>query len=81
MYKIVELMKTHTGFSADSRFIDIGCGLGKPNLYVAQDPGVSFSYGIECEKDRYRLGLDNLHHILKAAKVDQTIEKIPLLGW
>ena len=73
MYKIVELMKTHTGFSADSRFIDIGCGLGKPNLYVAQDPGVSFSYGIECQKDRYRLGLDNLYHVIKAAKVDQTI--------
>ena len=50
MQKMVNLMKINTEFSADSRFIDIGCGLGKPNLYVAQDPGVSFSYGIEVER-------------------------------
>jgi hypothetical protein len=73
MQKIVNLMKINTEFSADSLFIDIGCGLGKPNLYVAQDPGVCFSYGIEVERERYNLGINNLHFVLKEAEVNQEI--------
>ena len=42
MQKMVDLMKLHTDFGPDSRFIDVGCGLGKPNLHVATDPGVAF---------------------------------------
>ena len=46
MQKVVNLMKEHCEFSTESCFIDVGCGLGKPNVHVAQDPGVEFSYGI-----------------------------------
>ena len=48
LQKIIDLMKAHTNFTAASRFIDIGSRLGKPNIHVAQDPGVQqFSFSIE----------------------------------
>ncbi|KAL9180130.1 hypothetical protein ACHAXT_008100 [Thalassiosira profunda] len=70
MQKMTNLMIEHTGLSSESRFIDVGCGLGKPNLHVAQYPGVEFSYGIEMEHVRWLLGMANLHHVLKVAKND-----------
>jgi hypothetical protein len=37
------------------RFIDIGAGLGKPNLHVAQDPCCRLSLGIELETIRWQV--------------------------
>ena len=73
MQKVADYLIKHTSLSKHSRFIDIGCGLGKPNLHVAQDPGVGFSFGIEVEKLRTNLGLFNLYHVLQAAKNDANI--------
>ena len=70
MQKMTNLMIEHTGLSKSSRFIDVGCGLGKPNLHVAQYPGVDFSYGIEMEHVRWMIGMSNLEHVLKSAKDD-----------
>ena len=70
MQKMTNLMIEYTGLSKDSRFIDVGCGLGKPNLHVAQYPGVEFSYGIEMEHVRWMLGMANLDQVLKAAQMD-----------
>lgn len=67
MQKMVDLMKVHTNFNENSRFIDVGCGLGKPNLHVAQDPGVQFSYGIEMERVRWLLGMCNLNKVFDEA--------------
>jgi len=67
MQKMVNLMKEHTDFSSKSRFIDVGCGLSKPNLHVMQDPGVEISYGIEMEEVRWLLGMHNLNQVMKAA--------------
>jgi len=68
MQRIVELMKKYADFNKDSRFIDVGCGLGKPNLHVAQDPQVEFSYGIEMEHVRWMLGLSNLNEVFSLKK-------------
>lgn len=85
MQKMIELMKIHTGLSNKSRFIDVGSGLGKPNMHVAQDPGVEFSYGIEMEKVRWILSMHNLHHVLKEAKLqsecEQHLAKESILGY
>jgi len=67
MQKMINLMKEHTGFDSSSRFIDVGSGIGKPNLHVTQDPGVAFSYGIEIEESRWLLGLNCLKGMLDAA--------------
>ena len=67
MQKMINLMKQHTEFSASSRFIDVGSGIGKPNLHVTQDPGVEFSFGIEIEESRFVLGLNCLKGVLDAA--------------
>jgi hypothetical protein len=85
MQKIVELMKTHTGLNQKSRFIDVGSGLGKPNLHVAQDPGVELSFGIEMEKVRWMLSMHNLHHVLKEAEIQiesqQDLPKESIIGY
>ena len=60
-------MKENCEFSTESHFIDVGCGLGKPNVHVAQDPGVEFSYGIDLIKTRWVLVMANLKNVLKAA--------------
>jgi hypothetical protein len=72
MQKMVNLMKEYTGLDTSSRFIDVGSGIGKPNLHVAQDPGVEFSYGIEVEVDRWVLGLNCLKGVLDAAHKQST---------
>lgn len=83
MQKMIDLMKIHTNFGPKSRFIDVGSGLGKPNLHVAQDPGVEFSYGIEMEHVRWMLGMSNLKTVLelshdqeKSTKILTTPEKV-----
>lgn len=71
MQKMINLMKEHTGFDETSRFIDVGSGVGKPNLHVAQDPGVAFSYGIEVEHERWLLSMHGLDGTLQAMDEQQ----------
>ena len=70
MQKLIQVMMDHTSLSQNSHFIDIGCGLGKPCLHIAQQVGVEFSYGIEVERVHYFLGINSLKHVLKAAMLD-----------
>jgi hypothetical protein len=60
MQRMINLMKEHTNFDSTSLFMDIGSGIGKPNLHVAQDPGVKISLGIECEESRWILSMNSL---------------------
>lgn len=81
MQKMIDMMKVHTNLNKDSRFIDVGSGLGKPNLHVAQDPGVMFSYGIEMEYVRWVLGMSNLNKALEAAnKQPRSIDEEERIG-
>lgn len=66
MQRIINLMKEHTQFNSKSRFIDVGSGIGKPNLHTAQDPGVEISYGIESEESRWLLGMNCLQGVFDA---------------
>lgn len=67
MQKMVNLMIQYSHLSQESRFIDIGSGVGKPNFHVAQFPGVSFSCGIEVEFNRWLLGTACLKAVLDEA--------------
>ena len=67
MQKVINLMKEHMNFNSNSKFIDVGSGIGKPNLHVCQDPGVKLSYGIEIEQSRWILGMTCLKGVLDAA--------------
>lgn len=80
MQKVIDIMKEKLEFTAQSRFIDVGCGLAKPNMHVVQDPGVEFSYGIELNKERWFLGLHNLNHVLKAARDQDGGEDGEMIG-
>lgn len=62
--KVVDALALHTGFDASSSFIDIGSGLGKPNMHVALNPGVKMSYGVELEELRYQLSMHNLRFVM-----------------
>ena len=43
------------GLGPNSRLIDVGAGLGKPNFHAAQDPGVRLSIGVELEEIRWKV--------------------------
>lgn len=64
MQKMIDLMIAKTSFDKTSRFIDVGSGIGKPNLHVAQYPGVEFSCGVEMEHTRWSLGMTCLKAIM-----------------
>ena len=55
MQRIVNYLVAHGSFGPSSRFVDIGAGLGKPNLHVAQNPGVHLSIGVEVEQTRWEV--------------------------
>lgn len=67
MQKMVNLMMRYCRLDSNSRFIDVGSGIGKPNLHVAQFPGVSFSCGVEVEHSRWTLGMTCLKAVLDSA--------------
>jgi hypothetical protein len=71
MAKMIQYMMDYTELSSSSRFIDVGSGIGKPNLHVAQYPGVEFSCGVEMEQVRWSLGMTCLKAVLDAAAVQQ----------
>lgn len=58
--RIVDCMKEKLEFSGESKFLDIGSGLGKPTLHVSQDPGVSLSMGIEIKPERCYLSFTKI---------------------
>jgi hypothetical protein len=71
MAKMIQHMMEYTKLNSSSRFIDVGSGIGKPNLHVAQYPGVEFSCGVEMEQVRWSLGMTCLKAVLDTAAVQQ----------
>ena len=65
MQKIVNILIDRCEMTSDSRFIDVGSGLGKPNFHVAQYPGVRISIGVELELIRYQMAVNNLSNVLE----------------
>ncbi len=65
--KIVDLLKAHCDLNCNSRFVDVGSGLGKPSFHVAQDPGCQISFGVELEELRWRLSIHNHRSMLRAS--------------
>ena len=63
MQKVINVLINKCDMNEQSRFIDVGSGLGKPNLHAAQDPCVRLSVGIELEQIRWQLAMYNLHQM------------------
>ena len=66
--RVVKKLMSDTGLSSCSRFLDVGCGLGKPQLHVAQMANVEFSYGIDIDELRVFLANLILRRIIKEAR-------------
>jgi len=66
MQKVINIMITKCEMNNQSRFIDVGSGLGKPNFHAAQDPAVRLSVGIELEHLRWQLAMYNLKSVSSA---------------
>jgi hypothetical protein len=71
--KIVNFMTEMCELNEQSRFIDVGSGLGKPNLHVLQSPQVCLSVGVELEEIRWILSMHNLMYYLR--KLDKSVEE------
>jgi hypothetical protein len=63
MQKVLDIMVEKLGMDNQSRFIDVGSGLGKPNFHAAQNPQVRLSVGIELEEIRYQMAMVNMKNI------------------
>jgi hypothetical protein len=63
MQRVINVMVSKCGLSSDSRFIDVGSGLGKPNFHAAQDPACRVSIGVELEEIRWKLAMYNLQQV------------------
>jgi hypothetical protein len=70
--RIVDLLKSKCELDTTSTFIDIGAGLGKPNLHVALDPGVKASVGVELGGERWWQSQDILWHGLEEKTAKET---------
>ena len=55
MQRVVEAFKQKCGLDRTSRLLDIGGGIGKPVIHVAQDPGVRVAIGVEVEETRCKV--------------------------
>jgi hypothetical protein len=80
MQKMINLMMETAHLNKHSRFLDVGSGIGKPNLHVAQHPGVAFSCGVEMEHTRWALGMSCLNACLEEAVRQRKEVDIPLSG-
>lgn len=83
MQKVLDIMVEKLGMDNQSRFIDVGSGLGKPNFHAAQNPQVRLSVGIELEAIRYQMAMLNLKNIALDTEnglVDGDAEDLKLIG-
>jgi len=55
MQHVVDILVEKCELNSQSRFIDVGSGLGKPNFHVAQDAAVCLSFGVELEDIRWKV--------------------------
>jgi hypothetical protein len=64
MQKVINFLIENCSLSSASRFIDVGAGLGKPNIHAAQDPCCRVSVGIELEDIRWQLSMQNMKYLV-----------------
>ena len=69
MQKDVQFMVNSTRFVTASWFLNVGSGIEKPNLHVAQYPAVEFLCGVQIEYSQWLLGMTCLKACLKAVAV------------
>jgi hypothetical protein len=68
--KIIKYLKENCDLKKSSRFLDLGCGLGKPNIHIAIAEEIALSIGIENQEIRYNLGITVLQQFnLKTTKM------------
>jgi hypothetical protein len=63
--RVVECLVELTGLGPESVFMDVGAGLGKPNMHVAVDPGVRLSLGVEIVGGRWWQSIHLLSGMLR----------------
>jgi hypothetical protein len=55
--RILIILNELCEMNKSSKFLDLGCGLGKPNIHIAIAKEVALSIGIENQELRYNLGI------------------------
>jgi hypothetical protein len=73
MQKIINVLKEQCSLSSDSAFLDIGAGLGKPNLHFALEANVRLSIDVEFIELRHKLAMINLRECIKNKVLNSSI--------
>ena len=74
MAAVVASMRRHCSFAADSRFVDVGAGLGRPLMHALVSPGVTSLWGIEVDSVKVQKALAFMGHIRQKLVADQIID-------
>lgn len=64
--RLVQMLVNQCDFDNNSIFLDIGSGLGKPNLHTSVYPGVKYSFGVEISGARWWQSLVVLKSFLES---------------
>jgi Histone methylation protein DOT1 len=70
--KVIKFLIKNCNMNENTRFIDVGSGMGKPNLHIAITSKVLLSLGVECEILRYQLCMTILQQISKVNRPYRT---------
>ena len=68
---VINKMVAVQHFDKNSRFIDVGSGLGKPNIHVGLYPGVALSVGVEVVENRRNASIANMDYIFQNKKIKE----------
>ncbi|KAK9864113.1 hypothetical protein WJX84_004311 [Apatococcus fuscideae] len=69
--KVMDALVQHTGMNRHSKFLDVGAGLGLPQMHAALDPGVERARGFEIDAPKVAKG---------RAVIKKTFEEMGLRG-
>jgi hypothetical protein len=78
MEAIVEALQNHAGFNADSKFLDVGHGTGRPSLHMAVHPGCAVSAGVEYYGEKWQMSITNLHRALAIPELASSMSGVRL---
>eukprot|EP01050_Picozoa_sp_SAG11_P019853 SAG11_NODE_3230_length_2596_cov_1.415298_1_plen_404_part_00 len=78
MEAIVKELQDRAGFGADSKFLDVGHGTGRPSLHMAVQPGCAVSAGLEYYGDKWQMSITNLHRALATPELESSMSGVRL---
>ena len=73
-----DMLTDRCEFKSSSILLDVGSGVGKPTIYFAHNPGLDCCIGIECDRTRWCLSMQNAYYVLLDSFLKSDSNKVNL---